>query len=87
MHTLASGARMPDPYRWLEDPDAPETVAFVEAQNALTDGVLAECATRARFKELMTALYNYPRFSCPFKRGDRWVGYFVVGFAVMCQDC
>ena len=70
--TLASGARMPDPYRWLEDPDAPETVAFVEAQNALTDAVLAECTTRARFKDLMTALYDYPRFSCPFKWGDRW---------------
>jgi len=37
----------------------------------LTASVLAQCGTRAKFKALMTRLYDYPRFSCPSKRGAR----------------
>src|SRR5215472_12962256 len=29
------GHRIPDPYRWLEDPASPETVAWSEAQDRL----------------------------------------------------
>lgn len=65
------GEEIPDPYRWLEDPDSKETEAFVEKQNMLTASVLAQCKTRDKFKNLMTELYDYPRFSCPSKRGER----------------
>ncbi len=30
------GIVVPDPYRWLEDLNAPETVAWIEAQNGVT---------------------------------------------------
>ena len=36
--------------------------AVVDAQNVLTEGVLAQCDSRDRFKALMTQLYDYPRF-------------------------
>ena len=39
----------------------------MEAQNQLTQTVLAQCETRDDFKELMTRLYNYERYGCPYK--------------------
>ena len=41
--------------------------AVVDAQNALTQTVLAQCNTRDEFKELMTRLYDYERYGCPYK--------------------
>src|SRR5919109_1580139 len=65
------GTRVDDPYRWLEDPESPETVSWTDAQNALTrrlvDGPLRE-GVRA---ELLT-LYDYPRSSAPVSRHGRY---------------
>lgn len=72
------GRRIPDPYRALEDPDGEETKAFVDAQNSVTNDVLAQCPTRAQFKEIFTRLYNYPKFGTPFKRGQRCVDWVCV---------
>ena len=51
------GVEIADPYRWLEDQESPETRAWIDAQNAYTDAVLADLPGRdaltARFRELM----------------------------------
>lgn len=44
----------------------------VDAQNAVTQSVFSQCPTRDSFKELMTELYNFPRYGCPYKRGGRY---------------
>lgn len=67
------GVEIRDPYRWLEDPDSEDTQAFVAAQNEVTASVLAQCESRPAFKELMTRLYDYPRYGLPHKRGSRYV--------------
>lgn len=64
--------RIPDPYRWLEDPDAEETKAFVDAQNELTQSVLQKCPIRDNFKALFHDLYDYEKFGVPFRRGQRY---------------
>jgi prolyl oligopeptidase len=65
------GVRVEDPYRWLEDPDNPETVAWVEAQNALTRSVL-DGPVRDGLVARLTSLYDYARTGVPLQRGGRY---------------
>ncbi|HMG01380.1 MAG TPA: hypothetical protein VK560_09055, partial [Gemmatimonadaceae bacterium] len=66
------GVSIADPYRWLEDTDSPETKAWVEAENRLTDSFLATIPERPAIKNRLTELWNYARFSAPFKEGGRY---------------
>ncbi|XP_073432198.1 prolyl endopeptidase isoform X2 [Dendrobates tinctorius] len=73
------GIKVPDPYKWLEDPDCEETKAFVEAQNKLTVPFLEQCPIRRLFKERMTELYDFPKYSCHFKKGERYFYFYNSG--------
>ncbi|KAG9493309.1 hypothetical protein GDO78_001290 [Eleutherodactylus coqui] len=73
------GVTVADPYRWLEDPDSEQTKAFVEAQNKLTMPFLEQCPVRQLFKERMTELYDYPKYSCHFKKGKRYFYFYNSG--------
>lgn len=55
------GRTIADPYRWLEDPDAPETQAFVEAQNAISQPFLEQNDNWKKINEKLTGLWNYPK--------------------------
>eukprot|EP00854_Cymbomonas_tetramitiformis_P020229 gene20229-24218_t len=73
------GTTVSDPYRWLEDPDSPETKSFVEAQNQLTFKAFEQCNILGRFKKKLTRTFDYPKYGCPFKRGDLYFYYFNSG--------
>ncbi len=66
------GTPVPDPYRWLEDLNAPETQAWIEAQNALTFSYLEQIPAREAIRARLTELWDFPKFSAPFKRGGRY---------------
>ncbi|TAH38258.1 MAG: S9 family peptidase [Planctomycetota bacterium] len=65
------GVRVADAYRPLEDPDAPETRAWIEAENALTGAYLEAIPERDAIRARLTALWDYERFGLPQKRGER----------------
>nr|XP_032833356.1 prolyl endopeptidase [Petromyzon marinus] len=73
------GTPVPDPYVWLEDPDSAKTKAFIDAQNAITTPYIEGTPVREKFSTRMTELYDYPKYSCPFKRGNRYYYYHNTG--------
>ncbi|MGH7602539.1 MAG: prolyl oligopeptidase family serine peptidase [Gemmatimonadaceae bacterium] len=66
------GDSVADPYRWLEDTDAPATKAWVEAENRLSQSFLAAVPERTAIKYRLTQVWNYPRYGAPFKEGGRY---------------
>ncbi|MFH1370113.1 MAG: prolyl oligopeptidase family serine peptidase [Planctomycetota bacterium] len=65
------GVSVPDPYRWLEDPDSNETLSWVNKENAITARFL-DTTAREKIKKRLTNLLNYPRYSAPTKRANRY---------------
>ena len=65
-----SGTKVSDPYRWLEDTDSPETATWVKAENALTSAYLEKLPDLARFRQELTKLLNYPRYTVPTWKGS-----------------
>jgi prolyl oligopeptidase len=68
------GHKIADPYRWLEDPNSPQTAAWVEAQNKVTFGYLGTIEKRAAIRERLTKLWNYERYGVPSRHGA-WTIY------------
>ncbi|HLG93265.1 MAG TPA: prolyl oligopeptidase family serine peptidase, partial [candidate division Zixibacteria bacterium] len=65
------GTKVADPYRWLENPDSPETMEWVEAENKLTADFV-NIPAREKIKTRITKLLDYPKYSLPYKKGDRY---------------
>jgi prolyl oligopeptidase len=65
------GVSVPDPYRWLEDPDTPAARAWIEAENRLTSAYLAEIPSRDAIRRRVEELWDYERFGLPYREGGR----------------
>ncbi len=66
------GTTVADPYRWMEDVDSPEVKTWVDAENAVTQGFLADVPARAKIHARLMALNSYERFSPPEQEGGRY---------------
>jgi prolyl oligopeptidase len=64
------GVEISDPYRWLEDPNSPETRAFIDAQNAYAQKIVGETPLRDRMRSRVGELLRYDDASSPRKGGD-----------------
>ena len=67
------GQQVADPYRWLEDPDSPETRAWVAEQNRHSREHLDALPCREWFRRSMNGVVGRPRAGTPDKVGDRYV--------------
>ena len=67
------GDTVPDPYRWLEEENAPETAKWVEDENRVTFDYLEKIPFRAAVKSRLEKLYNYPRYGAPSRKGEYFV--------------
>lgn len=66
------GTKVLDPYKWMEDPDCQETKDFVKEQNAVSTPYINSCQERETIKKELTDLWNFEKFGCPHKEGDRY---------------
>lgn len=66
------GVPVPDPYRWLEDQNAPETRAWIDQQNAYARTWLDEIPFREPLRERLEELMRRDVISSPTIRGERY---------------
>jgi prolyl oligopeptidase len=66
------GTRVADPYRWLENPDAPDARAWIEAENKLTSAFLEGIPAREQIKQRLMKLWDYEKYGVPFKEGGHY---------------
>ena len=68
------GVEVADPYRWLEDDprNSEEIASWLEAQNAVTRRYLDAIEVREEFRQRLTELWNYERYSVPFEKAGKY---------------
>jgi prolyl oligopeptidase len=67
-----NGVKVADPYRPLENPDSPESRAWIEAENKITFDFLKTIPERDGIKKRLTEIWDYERFGVPFKEDGRY---------------
>jgi prolyl oligopeptidase len=66
------GISVPDPYRWMEDIDSPQTRAWVQAQGKISSDYLAALPHRDEIAQRLKAIWNFERWSAPERYGSNW---------------
>ncbi|MEN8123515.1 MAG: prolyl oligopeptidase family serine peptidase [Bacteroidota bacterium] len=64
------GTEVNDPYRWLENDRSKETEAWVKTENEVTFDYLNKIPFRDNIKKRLEDLWNYEKYSAPYKRGE-----------------
>ena len=66
------GTKITDNYRWLEDDNSEETKAWVIDQNETTSSYLSNIDFRSDVRDRLEQLWNYEKFSSPFKESGEY---------------
>jgi prolyl oligopeptidase len=66
------GVAVPDPYRWMEEIDSPQTRTWVQAQGKISSTYLAALPHRNDIARRLKEIWNFERWSAPEKYGSNW---------------
>lgn len=66
------GTVVSDPYRWLEDQNSPETRAWIDAENACTQSVLAPLPGQDTIAKQLGELIKVDTINLPTERGGKY---------------
>ena len=69
------GTKISDPYQWMEDQNAQDVADWVKEENKVTFSYLDKIPFRNSIKERLTKIWNYPKYTVPFKEGNMWFSY------------
>lgn len=69
------GTKVYDPYRWLENDTSAQTNQWVKSQQQFTEDYLSKIPYRKKLIDRLTQIWNYPKFSVPFRKGDFYFIY------------
>lgn len=65
------GTMVVDPYRWLEDAEDPQVLAWTGKQHDLTMAALNSLEGRETFERRLREVWDYPKYEIPRKRGGK----------------
>ena len=63
------GTKVPAPYQWMENLNAPALKTWIGKENALTHAYLAQVPTRDWIEQRLTRLWNYAKEGVPLQAG------------------
>ena len=65
-------AEVPDPYRWMEDPESPELASWLDAQTSLLKEFVGGSPLLARMRDRIDAIRDFDAPGLPVRAGDRY---------------
>jgi len=69
------GTKISDPYRWLEDDTASKVKDWVNTENSVTQKYLSQIPFHDKIHQRLSEIWNYPKYTSPFKKGDYFFFY------------
>jgi prolyl oligopeptidase len=67
-----NGVQITDPYRWLEDKDAPATRSWIDGQMAYTQTILSNAPNRDRIHARLEQFLKVDAIQAPIERGGKY---------------
>ncbi len=65
------GVELPDPYRWLEETQSPDTRDWITQQNEYAERIVGDTPLRDELRARLSELQDIPQVGNPTRRGDK----------------